>query len=261
MLDCHCHLDRYPRPIAIAEEAARRGVFVVAVTHLPSHFEMGLGHACRLPSVRLALGLHPLAVESHARELARFQSLLRHTSFVGEVGLDFSREGKASADNQLESFEFVVRSVAEAGAKVMSLHSRGAEAKVLRVLRDYGLTGAIFHWFSGSPTDIDRIAEAGHYFSINPQMTFSAKGRAIIERIPVDRVLTETDGPYSKVRGAPAQPWDVAIVENHLATTWERSREDVAAQIWTNFRRMIEPVRQQGGVAGDFSGPSSLSPQ
>lgn len=248
-------------PNAIAEEAARRDVFVVAVTHLPSHFEMGLGHARRLRSVRLALGLHPLAVESHARELGQFRSLLRHTSFVGEVGLDFSREGKASADNQLESFEFVARSVAEAGPKVLSLHSRGAEAAVLGVLHEYGLTGAIFHWFSGSLTDLNRAVQAGHYFSINPQMTSSAKGRNIVEHVPVERILTETDGPYAKVRGTPAHPWDVALVENYLAAKWERAREDVTAQIWTNFRRIIEPVRQQGGMAKDFGGPSSFSPQ
>jgi len=69
VLDSHCHLDRYPDPAAIGREAESKNAFVIAMTNLPSHFIMGLPHARQLKRVRLALGLHPLAVDNHEKEL------------------------------------------------------------------------------------------------------------------------------------------------------------------------------------------------
>ena len=126
MLDSHCHLDRYPDPNGVAIEAARRGVFTIAVTNLPSHFRLGLPHVRRLSKVRLALGLHPLAAEQHGRELPEFDELLPTTSFVGEIGLDFSREGRASADRQITSFKSVLMGLSGT-KKFVSVHSRRAE--------------------------------------------------------------------------------------------------------------------------------------
>src|SRR5215207_5842038 len=104
MLDSHCHLDRYEDAPAVAAEAARRGVFTIAVTNLPSHFRAGVPHVRRFAKVRLALGLHPLAAAEHAGELSDFEALFTTTSFVGEVGLDYSREGWATRQRQLETF-------------------------------------------------------------------------------------------------------------------------------------------------------------
>src|SRR4051794_29887295 len=134
MLDSHCHLDRYPDPFAVAREAERRDTFVVAVTNLPSHFALGLPHARNLKRVRLALGLHPLAVAEHEKELPRFAELLAQTSFVGEVGLDFSREGRSTKEQQTRSFRAVVEHVSRA-PKIVSLHSRGAEPVVLAIVQ------------------------------------------------------------------------------------------------------------------------------
>lgn len=163
MLDSHCHLDRFPNPETVAAQAAARGVFVVAMTNLPSHFEVGLQHARQLKRVRLSLGLHPLAAADHAREVRGFERCLPSTTFVGEIGLDFSRYGKATAERQLESFRHVIRLVA-GKAKFISLHSRGTEAAVLDVLKDHGIVGAVFHWYTGSLRTLDDILQAGHLY-------------------------------------------------------------------------------------------------
>ena len=138
MIDSHCHLDRYDDARSVAEEAERKGVFTIAVTNLPSHFRAGLPHVRRWPKVRLALGLHPLAAADHSRELADFETYFATTSFIGEVGLDFSREGRGTKRRQLDSFRFVARLLSEA-PKVVSLHSRGAEEDVLTVLSQSGV--------------------------------------------------------------------------------------------------------------------------
>lgn len=243
MLDCHCHLDRYPQPEAIAAKAAKHGVFTVAVTNLPSHFRAGLPHVRRLERVRLAVGLHPLASSSHVHELELFEEMLQYTSFVGEVGLDFSPEGRATRDVQVRSFRRVTQALARGGPKVVSLHSRGAERAVLDALSEAGIRGAIFHWYSGPLGVLEEAISAGHYFSINPAMTRSERGRGVIARIPQHRVLTESDGPYVRLGSQPAAPWDVMAVEDYLAVLWGTTRDNARASVWSNFQSLLFPLR------------------
>jgi TatD DNase family protein len=241
MLDSHCHLDRYPDPMATARLAAERGVFTIAMTNLPSHFRIGLPRARSLKRVRLSLGLHPLAAAEHVSELSLFEELLGETSFVGEVGLDFSQGGRSSKVTQVKSFRFVAERVSKK-PKLLSLHSRGAEKEVLGILTDFQIPVAVFHWYSGPRSLLKEILGAGHYLSVNPSMTTSKSGREVIAGLPSDRILTESDGPYAKLNGAPANPWDVSAVEEYLSKVWRRSRVDVSATIWANFRRIIEPL-------------------
>jgi TatD DNase family protein len=212
------------------------------MTNLPSHFRAGRPHVLRWPRVRLGLGLHPLAAESHARELPEFEAALSLTSFVGEIGLDLSRHGKATAERQLQSFRQVAALLALA-PKFVSLHSRGAEREVLEILAEHRVERAVFHWYSGSVGVLDGVLEAGHSLSVNPAMTLSAKGKEIIKRLPRDRVLTETDGPHVQVRGTAAKPWDVQLVYEHLARVWGTSVADASAQVWANFQVLMGRIR------------------
>jgi TatD DNase family protein len=242
MLDSHCHLDRYRDATAVAAEAARKGVFTIAVTNLPSHFKAGLSHVRQLTRVRLALGLHPLAAVDHQRELADFEACFAVTSFIGEVGLDYSREGRGSKERQLESFRAVSRLIG-ASPKVVSLHSRGAEEDVLDILEQHTVKHAIFHWYSGSLGTLEDIIRAGHLLSLNPAMIRSAKGREIIARVPRTQILTETDGPYVQVAGQPAKPWDVRLVEEYLARVWELPVAETRALLWSNFTHVLSFVK------------------
>lgn len=242
MLDSHCHLDRYFDPQGVAVEAARKGVFTIAVTNLPSHFRTGMPHVRRLPHVRLALGLHPLAAADHEREISDFEAFFTATPFIGEVGLDYSKKGLASKQRQMESFR-VVAQLLSSSPKVVSLHSRGAEEDVLEVLDDFGIKHAIFHWYSGSLKTLDNVVGAGHLLSINPAMTRSGKGRKIIARIPKTQVLSETDGPHVQVAGAPAKPWNVALVEEYLGQVWESPVDRTRTQLWSNFGDLLSLVK------------------
>jgi TatD DNase family protein len=241
MLDSHCHLDRYKDPLAIARQASQQGVFVIAVTNLPSHFATGLPHVRAMSRVRLALGLHPLAAKDHTKEREQFTDLLPQTSFVGEVGLDFSREGRGTEDIQLESFSLVARSLAST-PKFATLHSRSAERETLAVLKQHNVLAVVFHWYSGPLSILDDALAAGHYFSVNPAMITTANGQKIISRVPRNRVLTETDGPFTKCRGRASTPDAVQHVEAHLGSLWNESPSDVRRTIWINFRSLLSQL-------------------
>jgi TatD DNase family protein len=70
-------------------------------------------------------------------------------------------------------------------------------------------------------------------------MIRSAAGRRIVDHLPKDRVLTETDGPYVKGAAGPALPADVRLVINYLSTHWSISTQDVEDQIATTFKRLV----------------------
>ena len=124
MLDAHCHLDLYPDPSQIAIDAESAGVFVVCVTNHTSAFLAAEPHIRQFKKIRLALGLHPLNAELHTdQELSRFKGLVHRTSFIGEIGLDFSREGQKTRDRQLLSFRFALQCL-QKRPKFITVHSR-----------------------------------------------------------------------------------------------------------------------------------------
>jgi len=101
----------------------------------------------------------------------------------------------------------------------------------------------VFHWYSGPLNVLDRAIQKGHYFSVNPAMIQSPNGQRIIHRIPPERLLTETDGPFINIRGRVAEPTDVNLVENYLASIWSTARIEVRARVRQNFFKIVDPVR------------------
>ncbi len=242
MLDCHCHLDLYPEPLAVADRSAAAGVFTILVTNLPSTYEKSSARFGARPSLRLALGLHPLLAKQHDSERDKFMLLAQKTSFIGEVGLDFSAEGRETTDIQVKSFEFVLTTLGQA-PKFVSIHSRRAEKQVLELLRQWKRPSAIFHWYSGPLKTLNDALSDGHYFSVNPEMVRSPNGQKIVLAMPRERVLTETDGPFVIVGKRTVEPADVRLVERELARLWKVSALQARAIVAENFRRLVAPLR------------------
>ena len=111
------------------------------------------------------------------------------------------------------------------------------------MLEEFGVKRAIFHWYSGSLRTLGDILAAGHLLSVNPAMARSRKGREIIAQIPKTQTLSETDGPYVRIGGVAARPWDAALVEQHLAKVWDVPVEQTRAQLWSNFMDVVSHVK------------------
>ena len=243
MIDTHCHLDLYDRPTEVADRATRAKVLTITVTNLPSAFEKAYPHIKQFNQIRIALGLHPLLAKQHLSERFRFKQLVDKTSYIGEIGLDFSKAGFETKDLQVDSFKFVFKSL-ENKRKFISIHSRQAESAVLDILDEVNYPfPVVFHWYSGNLNNLERALQKGHYFSINPTMIETANGKKIISRIPSNRVLTETDGPFVQIGGRAAEPTDVIRVERFLASEWKISNIDAKNIVKENFLRIIRPIQ------------------
>lgn len=231
MIDVHCHFDMVKNPEKYIANNERQKIITIGMTNLPSHFIMGFSHVMQHRYIRLALGLHPLLAKEHSKEYLEFKEYANNTSYIGEVGLDFSREGISTKDIQIKSFEYVLNCI-KGQNKIVSLHSRRAEKETLQMLLDNKIENAIFHWYSGSISVLESIVKPGYYFSINSAMTQSENGKKIISKIPKDLILTETDSPY-------IENSNIKIVHTYLSNIWNVSEIEVEKKIASNFKKII----------------------
>jgi TatD DNase family protein len=246
-VDTHCHLDRYARPVDVLKRALSADVTVVSVTDLPSSYQALVVKLGRRAGVVPALGLHPLrAAAASPLERSLFDRLLARAPFVGEVGLDFSREGQASRRAQLQVFEAIL-SHSAIGSKVLTVHSRRAEAETIERLVAAQVS-AILHWYSGPAKHIERALAAGILFSINPAMLRSQTGARVLAAVPQDRVLIETDGPYVKISNRVARPDDVPVVVRSLAERWRLTPAEVAQTIRGTWDALLSRVSGAGSA-------------
>lgn len=235
-VDAHCHVDAYDDPPGILAAAAQMGVVTVAVTELPTAYKRLRVRLGNRPLTRLALGLHPLrAHHITTSERHVFMRELTTADYVGEVGLDFSREHPPKR-TQLDLFEWVLAQAID--RKMVSLHSRGAEKELISMLASRRLAGPVLHWYSGQRSHVDDALNAGCYFSVNLPMTRSKKGRELLAALPQDRILTETDGPYAKNGRRESRPTDIPTVIESLARLWGAPAADAQRVVWDNMVRL-----------------------
>ena len=215
IIDTHCHFDMMPHPEAYISAKEKAGDIVIGMTNLPSHFRMGQPHLRLFKHVRLALGLHPLLASENKNELPLFNSLLDQTSYIGEIGLDFSKEGLSTKEDQVYILRKLLEKL-EGKKKIISIHSRKAEKELFDLLCEYDINNVIFHWYSGPIDLIPFIISKGYYFSINEAMTISKNGRAIIKEIPRNRILTESDAPFNNKADIKDALINMHITENEV---------------------------------------------
>lgn len=238
LLDTHCHINAFSDPLAVLSAADAAGIAVVAVCEDPDEYRRLRTRLGRREHVAVALGLHPLRAATFGpNELTRFFRLLPQTHWIGEVGLDYSRAGAATAKAQQRVFD-VVLTEAQPGRHPLTVHSRGAEKDVISRLADAHLP-AILHWYTGPLALIDAAVNAGLYFSINVAMIRTRRFPALVKALPRDRVLLETDGPYAKASGAPAQPAALRSVVAALAAAWSIDEHAATQLIIANQKQFL----------------------
>jgi TatD DNase family protein len=239
VIDFHCHLDLYADPAAVRDECERRGLYLLSVTTTPSAWKKTAELAVNAKRVRTALGLHPQLAQQRMGELALFDELLPSSRYVGEIGLDGSPEFNSQWQSQCKIFEHILTRCSDAGGRVMSIHSRRASREVLDALEAFPNAGtAVLHWFSGSVGDLDRAVNLGCWFSVGPRMLAGERGRSLVARMPRERVVTESDGPFAQVDGKSIMPWSVEGAVRDLGQLWNLSKESAGQVIRDNFRSL-----------------------
>jgi len=251
MIDFHCHLDLYKDPIALLPEVKRHCEFVLAVTTSPRAWAKTSKFFKDIACVETAIGLHPEILSDRISERSDLLAGIRRAHFIGEVGIDGSPQYTSSIGLQEDIFCDVVRESERCEGRVLSIHSRNAATKVLDILEKHSEKNiSVLHWFSGSANELDRAIELGAWFSVNPIMTFGNKGVALVAKMPLSRLLPETDAPFAQNKGVPYMPWDTSIVIRQLAKIFNMTVGNMELQMKKNLKQLLETTKMSKHLFG-----------
>lgn len=242
LVDFHCHLDLYPDHAAAVDRCEREGVFTLAVTTTPRAWPRNHELASATRHVRAALGLHPQLVVTHAHEIKLWEELLPRTRYIGEVGLDAGPKFYKSLEDQKAIFARVLSLCAAEGNKIITTHSVRATKVVLDMIEQYippPRGRIVLHWFTGTSAEAKRAVDLGCYFSVNAEMLANEKRAVITKTLPLDRILTETDGPFTQTSGRPTSPIDVLVAVEGLARLYGTQTDYITATIRNNLKNLL----------------------
>lgn len=236
-VDAHAHIKT-----GIDERELRdlRSV-VFAVTREPSEWDAALKR--RDAMCVWGIGCHPGVPEAfESFDLARFAEAVAQTPLIGEVGLD--GRSPVAMDEQREVFRAVL-AVAKQQSRLVTIHSVHAAEPVLEELEAVGgLDGAILHWWRGDGSATAHALELGCYFSLNGAEAVKPR---VIELLPRERVLTETDFPHTRrTDRQAARPGQVATIERALSDAWELDEMGLRRQLWKNLAAICSRTATAG---------------
>lgn len=263
MIDSHCHLDRldlsaYQGDLSSALDNAReqgvRGFLCIGIgfSKAKELIELQERHA----DVWLSMGVHPLN-----DDLSTDKAELHHwcsrpdVIAVGETGLDYHYQPETRAA-QIKSFEAHLE-VADELNKPVIVHTREAQQDTLELIRNQNAKSAgILHCFTESWEMAEQALAMGYYLSISGIVTFrnADNVRYVAERIPLDRLLIETDSPYLApvpFRGKPNEPAYLPRVADCIAQLRGIEVEALVEATTENFHRLFPVTSQQKQVVSE----------
>ena len=239
LIDTHFHLDFYRDHKIWYDQINELQQHTLCVTNSPEIYISCKKLYPETRYVKFALGYNPQICTSTPLNKKLFFSQLSSTKYIGEVGLDFSSKNLCSKAAQIEAFDYICHNAAMYN-KLLSLHSRKAEKDTLAILMRNGVKRAIVHWYTGDLETLELFIEAGYYFSINANMCVTSKGQSIIRRIPLDKILIESDGPFTKVCGSKYTPADLS--KTYLMLADLLGCPDIQNIVFENFHRLLTTI-------------------
>ncbi len=261
LFDVHAHLT-HPDLLAdidgVVSRAEAAGLSSIVSNGLnPADNAAVLELARRFPIVKPALGLYPVdavladmtaAGESYpgAREvwptseaIGWLREHVEQAFAMGEIGLDGYWVPEALWDKQEEAFRTLVKLAIEADKPVI-IHTRKREKRALEVLQELGARRVNWHCFGGKVKLSRTIADAGHYLSIPANARRSEGFTRMLQTLPRDKILLETDCPYlGPDKDKDNEPANVAHTLGYAAELWGVSEADALAQVSDNFTALF----------------------
>jgi len=255
--DSHAHLtqdvfdsDRE----AVLERARGAGMrYVCVIASLARDVEPAVALSIKHDFIYCAVGLHPHDAKLWDGESARrIESLARHPWLVaiGEIGLDYHYD-HSPRDRQQEVFREQVRVARHLGLPLV-IHTREAHDDTLRILEEEKASevAGVFHCFSGNQEMAEFALRRGFHVSFSGMITFKNAGtlRDLAARVPVDRLLSETDAPFLSphpYRGRRNEPLRTLEVVAQLAGLHGVTPEEMGEKTTKNFEAVFPRVRNR----------------
>ena len=250
-VDSHCHLDfpelasELPALLAAMREHAVTHALCIGVDlpAWPNVVAIAQAH----PNLFATVGVHPDYTdtpEPTVPDLVRMAATPKVVA-IGETGLDYYRlEG--DLDWQRERFRRHIRAARETG-KPLVIHTRAAAADTIAIMQEEGAreAGGVMHCFTETWEVAQRALDLGFHISFSGIVTFknALEIKDVARRVPLDRMLIETDSPYlapAPHRGKRNQPAWVALVAHEVARLREVPVAVIAEATTANFFNLFK---------------------
>lgn len=237
LYDTHFHLDLQESRNDILNLIELNEIYTIAVTNLPPLYEK-LSREVDNKYIRIALGFHPELIKQYQKYIPDMWRLLPNAKYIGEVGIDL-KTGKDYKNLQISFFEELIDKCNGLGGKILSVHSRSAASEVVSIIGDNFNGKIILHWYSGSKNIQEKAIESEFYFSVNFAMLNSESGRKIINTIPNDRLLIESDSPFTFIDEHIFSPKDTSRIVESLSQMKNINYDEMKNILWSNFVKLI----------------------
>ncbi|MEM4832389.1 MAG: TatD family hydrolase [Sulfolobales archaeon] len=190
-----------------------------------------------------AVGVHPWNVgqiDINSMLDSIEELVIKHdVLFLGEVGLDKAFHPE-TFELQIKVFEGFLKLARDYGLG-LSVHAAGAWRDTLNLLKEYKVRAAVFHWYTGPLELVNEIVSEGYFIGINPALLIQKKHVLVLERTPIEFILTESDGPYN-YRGLTLGPELLEALLKRISEVKSMEIEKVSEQVSRNFQKLVSLV-------------------
>lgn len=252
IFDTHCHLNSpelYSRIDEVLESAKKVGVdkyLVIGWDKESSLLAVELAH--KYKEIYAAIGFHPTDIDGVSEE--DFNEVMSHVNdpkvvAIGEIGLDYHWvKDPAQREKQKEWFIKQIE-FANEHQKPISIHNREAFEDCLKTLKENRpLYSGVMHCYSGSVELLKDVLDLGLYIGLDGPLTFTnAKTpKEVCEKVPLDRLLVETDSPYLSphpLRGTVNEPKNIALVIDEITRLKGISKKHILEVLYDNSCKLF----------------------
>jgi TatD DNase family protein len=258
IVDSHCHLEDsvWGDARSAVTRASEHDVWgIVAVGCDPASNARTLEiSAANGKMVWPAFGFHPEWSHLTDEDLDRVETQVteHHARLValGEVGLPwYSLDSVGDTAAARSSGRDRLGRLLELAGRFdlpVAIHApHGAAAEALAMLKARGAERAVFHWHK-APEDVTRaIVDAGYFISVTPEVVYRERDRELVEAVPLESLLVESDAPWSyggEFEGLPSGPWLCARAAEEVAKIKRLPAEDTMYQLTVNTCRLFDLV-------------------
>lgn len=253
LIDSHCHLgdltfgDVEQNFEEVIQNAKNLGVthMLCVNTDLGSFPDM-YSKIKDYPNIYASVGTHPLNIMDYDWTEDEFKKYACYPKVIaiGEIGLDYFYEIEHK-NLQMDIFRKQIRLALEVHKPII-IHGRQAKDDIYRIVTEENArdVGGIFHCFADDWDLAQKVLDLGFYISVSGMVTFkkALNIKELAQKIPLERLLLETDTPYLApvpYRGKPNQPGYVKFVAEEIAKIKNLSYEDVCKITSDNFARLF----------------------
>ena len=241
-IDSHTHLDFFEDNIdAAIKEINNNKILTIANGMDIESYLKNKEYSKESEYIKPSFGIHPWKAAEYKGNLEALIPYIDESEIIGEIGLDFLWvEDKSTFDKQREIYNFILKESIKRN-KVVSLHTKDAEEEIYKSLKMYNYNKAIIHWYSGDIETLDKFIELECYFTISVDIGYSERTKEVLDRVPIDKLLLETDGPTALewVNGDYGYPSEIIKVYEKVAETKGYKIEDLINIVEKNYYNLL----------------------